>query len=123
MNTGSGTLAGYSAFQQLVEGLREALGPSSGIDSADVDPKSLQSLMEQYVSELSEWKKYALSDRTRNYTRNLVDKGNGKSNLVRTNIGHSPGYHSNDYLQHDSSFWCGTQAREALYTTIPMPIV
>lgn len=122
MNTGRAKLAEYNAFQQLVEGLREALGPSSGIDSADVDPKSLQSLMEQYLSEPSEWKKYALNDRSRNYTRNLVDKGNGKSNLVRTNIRHTPGRYSNDYLRSDSSFWCGIQAREALYMTIPTRI-
>jgi len=74
------------AFHTLVEDLSKMLGPTSGIDSADVDPKELQSLMEEYVSNPSEWQKYALGDPSRPYTRNLVDKGNGKSNLVLTHL-------------------------------------
>ena len=74
------------AFHTLVEDLSKMLGPTSGIDSADVDPKELQSLMEEYVSNPSEWQKYALGDPSRPYTRNLVDKGNGKSNLVLTRL-------------------------------------
>ncbi|OCK95068.1 putative cysteine dioxygenase Cdo1 [Cenococcum geophilum 1.58] len=70
------------AFHTLVEDLSKILGATSGIDSADVDPKELQSLMEEYVSNPSEWQKYALGDPSRPYTRNLVDKGNGKSNLL-----------------------------------------
>lgn len=70
------------AFHALVQDLSLILGPSSGIDSEDVDPRELQSLMERYTSNPSEWQKYALGDYSRNYTRNLVDKGNGKSNLL-----------------------------------------
>lgn len=69
------------AFHSLVQDLSQVLGPSSGIDSEDVDPRELQALMERYISNPSEWQKYALGDYSRNYTRNLVDKGNGKSNL------------------------------------------
>ena len=69
-------------FQNLVSGLSQVLGPSSGIDSADVDEKELIALMENYISEQAEWEKYAWWDSSRCYTRNLVDKGNGKSNLV-----------------------------------------
>lgn len=69
------------AFHTLVQDLSRVLGPSSGIDSEDVDPAELQALMERYTSTPSEWQKYALGDYSRNYTRNLVDKGNGKSNL------------------------------------------
>ncbi|KAF2183222.1 cysteine dioxygenase type I [Zopfia rhizophila CBS 207.26] len=69
-------------FHALVEALSQKLGPSSGIDSEDVDAKELQALMEDYVSAEAEWAKYALGDETRGYTRNLVDKGNGKSNLL-----------------------------------------
>jgi hypothetical protein len=39
--------------------------------------------MEQYNSKEAEWEKYAFGDTSRPYTRNLVDEGNGKSNLVR----------------------------------------
>ncbi|MCJ1389528.1 capsule-associated protein CAP1 [Xylographa bjoerkii] len=70
------------AFHSLVQDLSAVLGPSSGIDSADVDPKDLQRLMEAYISERKEWMPYALGDPGRSYTRNLVDKGNGKSNLL-----------------------------------------
>lgn len=70
------------AFQKLVEDLSAALGPSSGLDSDDVDPADIQRLMEAYVSNSEEWSRYALGDGSRTYTRNLVDEGNGKSNLL-----------------------------------------
>ena len=44
------TFSKPDAFHTLVEDLSKMLGPTSGIDSADVDPKELQSLMEKYVS-------------------------------------------------------------------------
>lgn len=71
------------AFHRLVQDLSNILGPSSGLTSADVDPKSLVELMRQYSSNESEWKKYAFRDPSTAFTRNLVDRGNGKSNLVR----------------------------------------
>ena len=70
------------AFHQLVQKLSDALGPSSGLDSDDVDPMDIQKLMEDYTSKEEQWKQYALPDLSRAYTRNLVDEGNGKSNLV-----------------------------------------
>jgi hypothetical protein len=70
------------AFDTLVEELSAALGPSSGLDSDDVDPLNIQRLMEKYTSNEAEWGPYAFSDASRTYTRNLVDEGNGKSNLV-----------------------------------------
>src|SRR5277367_929814 len=70
-------------FHQLVLDLSRILGPSSGLNSADIDVKHLEELMTNYISKESEWQKYAFSDLTRGYTRNLVDEGNGKSNLVR----------------------------------------
>jgi cysteine dioxygenase len=70
-------------FGQLVHELRSVLGPCSGIDSKDVDPNKLQSLMELYDSDERQWSPYAFGDESRAYTRNLVDEGNGKSNLVR----------------------------------------
>ncbi|KAJ5468423.1 hypothetical protein N7475_006175 [Penicillium sp. IBT 31633x] len=70
------------AFEKLVENLSTALGPSSGLDSSDVDPMEIQLLMEKYVSNPDEWASYALGDASRTYTRNLIDEGNGKSNLL-----------------------------------------
>ena len=69
-------------FQTLVRSLSDILGPCSGIDSADIDPDDLQELMRLYHSAEFEWRSYAFADPSRNYTRNLVDEGNGKSNLV-----------------------------------------
>jgi hypothetical protein len=69
-------------FQSLVQTLSERLGPCSGIDSEDVDERELQQLMKDYTSNESEWAKYFFPSSKMAYTRNLVDKGNGKSNLV-----------------------------------------
>lgn len=85
-------------FHRLVADLGTVLGPSSGIDDGpfDVigcdltglsetltiaDPQDLINLMDSYTSKQSEWSQYAFSDASRGYTRNLVSRGNGKSNL------------------------------------------
>lgn len=78
-------------FHKLVKALRDVLGPCSGIDSDDVDPNELQALMRGYTSRASDWEKYAWSDPSRCYTRNLVDQGNGKSNLVSRQRGENNG--------------------------------
>jgi cysteine dioxygenase len=70
-------------FHQLVSDLSGILGPSSGLDSEDVNVQDLHELMDNYISSEKEWSVYAFADLTRGYTRNLVDQGNGKSNLVR----------------------------------------
>lgn len=77
-----GTEACTDAFETLVRDLSVALGPSSGFDSSDVDPMRIQLLMEKYNSNSDEWSSYALGDASRTYTRNLIDEGNGRSNLV-----------------------------------------
>lgn len=69
-------------FETLVLALKEALGPSSGLTSDDIDVNFLTCLMQSYDSSDSKWSRYAYGDGTRGYTRNLVDEGNGKSNLV-----------------------------------------
>lgn len=69
-------------FQQLVLRLKEALGPSSGLTSDDIDVDFLHRLMQDYDCSDNKWSKYAFSDRSKGYTRNLVDEGNGKSNLL-----------------------------------------
>jgi cysteine dioxygenase len=69
-------------FHHLVQALSDVLGPSSGINSDDVDENDLIRLMQQYISQENQWRHYAFADPSRNYTRNLVDEGNGKSNLL-----------------------------------------
>jgi cysteine dioxygenase len=73
-------------FDLLVSALRDKLGPSSGIDDDDVDIDELQSLMRGYRSKESEWQQYAFGVPNKPYTRNLVDKGNGKYNLVSQDL-------------------------------------
>jgi len=46
-----------------------------------VNVEYVKELMESYKSKPADWKKYALWDRYR-YTRNMVDEGNGKFNLM-----------------------------------------
>jgi cysteine dioxygenase len=69
-------------FEDVVLALKEALGPSSGLDSKDVDVNFLMDIMRVYDAEEEGWVPYAMADPSRGYTRNLVDEGNGKSNLV-----------------------------------------
>jgi cysteine dioxygenase len=69
-------------FDKLVNDLKEALGPSSGLTCDDVDVGFLTRLMQEYDANDKGWQKYAMGDASRGYTRNLVDEGNGKSNLV-----------------------------------------
>ncbi|KAI1111837.1 RmlC-like cupin domain-containing protein [Nemania sp. NC0429] len=70
------------AFEVLVDEIKTVLGPSSGLNSDDVEVEDLTHLMERYVSNADEWAPYALSNANMPYTRNLVDEGNGKANLL-----------------------------------------
>jgi len=72
-----------------VQQLSDALGCCSGLDSDEVDAQDIVELMRKYQSKTSQWQKYALADYSRPYTRNLVDKGNGKSNLVCSSSVHA----------------------------------
>jgi len=69
-------------FEELVLALKSALGPCSGLTSDDIDVTFLTRLMKLYDARDRNWAKYAFGDASRGYTRNLVDEGNGKSNLV-----------------------------------------
>lgn len=71
-----------NAFKLLIDDIRTVLGPSSGLNSEDVEVEDLTHLMERYVSNSEEWATYALSNANMPYTRNLVDEGNGKANLL-----------------------------------------
>lgn len=71
-----------NAFEELVAKLSAELGPYSGINSEDVNPNSLAQLMTDYISDEADWIQYFFPSQHHAYTRNLVDKGNGKSNLL-----------------------------------------
>jgi len=69
-------------FHSLVRELNRILGPSSSTDSSDADVNDLMQAMRDYTSLEQDWAAYAHADRSRNYTRNFVDHGNGKANLL-----------------------------------------
>lgn len=71
-----------NSFQGLVRELSDILRPSSGPDAGKVDPHKIMNLMTGYKSDEQQWEKYAFKDMSKTFTRNLVDEGNGKSNLV-----------------------------------------
>jgi len=63
-------------------------------ESDDVNIEYVHYLMNSYKTNPADWKKYAKFDRYR-YTRNLVDTGNGKYNLILLcwGEGHGSGIH------------------------------
>lgn len=71
-----------TGFEMLQEGIRTILGPSSGIDSDDVNVEDLMDIMTRYHSIEKEWKEYALEEPSRGYTRNGIDNINDKANLL-----------------------------------------
>ncbi|KAF9950553.1 hypothetical protein BGZ70_001310 [Mortierella alpina] len=68
------------SLNELVKLLHAELG-SNGLDSEGVDVDRVKALMTNYVPNKDDWQKYAHFDKNR-YTRNLVDDGNGKFNLM-----------------------------------------
>lgn len=69
-------------YHERPRNLSELLGALHEVFSTDhVDIDEVQKLMASYKSNPVEWKKYAKFDRYR-YTRNLVDEGNGRFNLM-----------------------------------------
>ena len=73
-------------------------------------------MMRSYTSKESEWEQYALLDPSKHYTRNLVDEGNGKSNLV----GKNRLLTWNDSDKFHSLSWFGVLAEAALSTIMQM---
>eukprot|EP00045_Choanoeca_perplexa_P022931 m.11391 g.11391 ORF g.11391 m.11391 type:complete len:205 (+) comp9805_c0_seq2:232-846(+) len=77
------------SWDDMLTALREAL---SG-DSADID--DIKAILNSYTSNPEDWSKYALFD-PHCYTRNLVDGGNGKYNIMLLcwNMGQASSIHS-----------------------------
>ncbi|KAH8554335.1 RmlC-like cupin domain-containing protein [Umbelopsis sp. PMI_123] len=69
-------------LQDLVACIHAELGPDGGLDSDHIDANRIIALMESYNSNAEDWEQYAMFDHSRAYTRNLVDDGNGKFNLM-----------------------------------------
>lgn len=69
------TIVPPDSLAELVQRLHEVFA------SDDISVEYVQKLMTSYASKPKEWKKFAKFDQFR-YTRNLVDEGNGKFNLM-----------------------------------------
>lgn len=69
------------SLDELVAEIRARLQDKGLTDISEGEVAELQALMGRYVSRESDWLRYALYDEHR-YTRNLVDEGNGKYNLI-----------------------------------------
>lgn len=108
-------------FDDLVVALKDALGPCSGLTSDDVDVGHLSRLMGDYESDPREWSKFAMGDESRGYTRNLVDEGNGKSNLVGWSIERRHRLFTLPLTDENSLSSSGLQARGARSMTTATP--
>ncbi|KAI7866335.1 RmlC-like cupin domain-containing protein [Spinellus fusiger] len=85
------------SLKQLIHDIHGVLG-DEGLDSKKINVSEIIDLMQTYRSDRMDWRPYTLFDPSRPYTRNLVDDGNGKFNLMilAWNQGqHSP-IHSHD---------------------------
>lgn len=71
-----------NGFNDLISAINVILGPTSGLTTEGIDLDGLMKLMKEYQSNELDWGHLAMADTTRGYTRNLVDVGNGKSNLL-----------------------------------------
>ncbi|CAO3697676.1 hypothetical protein G6F70_008035 [Rhizopus microsporus] len=68
-------------LKDLIQSIHQVLG-DEGLDSERIDANKIIQLMEQYSSNAEDWSQYTLFDHSRAYTRNLIDDGNGKFNLM-----------------------------------------
>ncbi|XP_077377517.1 cysteine dioxygenase type 1 [Festucalex cinctus] len=64
-----------SSMEELIQKLHEIFKEDR------VNVEEVKELMESYRSNPQDWKQFAIFD-THRYTRNLVDEGNGKFNLI-----------------------------------------
>lgn len=67
------------SLNELIEMIRFEMKDKGLMD--DVDVGRIQNIMQNYESKKEEWEPFAFFDKYR-YTRNLIDDGNGKYNLI-----------------------------------------
>ncbi|RCK65989.1 Cysteine dioxygenase CDG1 [Candida viswanathii] len=70
-----------SPFFKLISDLKQLLS-GKGLSSEDIDITQVQKLMDDYVSDESDWLHLALHDMSRNYSRNGIINLNGNANLL-----------------------------------------
>ena len=71
-------------FHSLVRELSGYLDTAQSLAFSEIcDPKAVIQRMEEYRSNRFEWGMYAHEDESQCFTRNMVERGLGKSNIVR----------------------------------------
>ena len=72
-------------FHNLVQELSGYLDTAQSLAFSEIcDPNAVIHRMREYQSDRSEWVKYAYEDANQCFTRNMVERGLGKSNIVRS---------------------------------------
>lgn len=75
---------GLDGFHHLVQQLSGYVDTAQSLAFSEIcDPKAVIQRMKEYRSDRSEWAKYAHEDGDQCFTRNMVERGLGKSNIVR----------------------------------------
>lgn len=76
------------AFHSLVRELSGYLDQAQSLAFSEIcDPDAVIQRMKEYRSDRSEWAKYAHEDGNQCFTRNMVERGLGKSNIVGQQVG------------------------------------
>ena len=76
------------AFHKLVQELSGYLDTAQSSAFPEIcDPDAVIQRMKGYRSDRWEWAKYAHEDGNQCFTRNMVERGLGKSNIVRWHMG------------------------------------
>lgn len=75
-------------FHNLVQELSGYVDTAQSLAFSEIcDPNAVIQRMKEYRSDRSEWARYALEDGDQCFTRNMVERGLGKSNIVRWLVG------------------------------------
>ena len=70
-------------FHTLVQELSGYIDTAQSLAFSEIcDPNAVIQRMKQYQSYTREWARYAYKDEAQCFTRNMVDRGLGKSNIV-----------------------------------------
>ena len=70
-------------FHKLVQELSGYIDTAESLAFSEIcDPNAVIQRMKQYQSYARDWARYAYRDEAQCFTRNMVDRGLGKSNIV-----------------------------------------
>ncbi|KAJ1995243.1 hypothetical protein GGI26_000443 [Coemansia sp. RSA 1358] len=75
------TSSPVKTMQDLISSLNKTMG-DGGLGEDPYTVRQVKKLMQSYISQSNDWSQYAVYHEGTRYTRNLVDDGNGKYNLL-----------------------------------------